>query len=891
MAKNQDSNGSFNPPKELYTVSVGKYVNLITKEVFYNEASIFDPKALVALGLLHEVEPQKSSAKFSEISSNSSTDTASALGISVEAEAQYNLTKVAGKYDFNLAKAKTTSSERLNVYMSYFFTDAHQRLDYGPARNTDIINALTDDVKIDYFSVINATNPVERFQKYKDFTSKYGTGCVTKVILASGSIGEVNMQFSSAASQTKMKQNAALSIKYQKSADFAAAISSLKEESEKHSNLTFGFETSNFPATSTTEDWLADMVKDVFSKIKDKDFKIDYPDTPVVKPEFKKIEPFTEKELNIRFTADAQTLLYKAKTSIEQKNFFGALALLLEAQKISIQKLPDDKKIRVDIEEELTSTKSEIHSKYGKLKILIYEDDAYKIASTPNLIEVYEFLQELFNQQEVKIPDAQSTLTKALSVYNDRLAFITQKVDEGDVDKDKIEPYINFLIFYKTVAKDKAVEIDALINRLKELTEQELNLFEEDHFEDAAERLRVKMKNMDGYSDLSLQEYDEKLRTEIKDFKTLQILEQVSKIEALALNNQLSFQEVNLPGEAVQKEPLTTTFLDSLNGQFCAIEVETMPWGKIFPDFTFNFKESLTGIFIAKLNIYYRTRLQFLEYLTFYQQMDDITKSIRGIYADCCDYLSSQIKTKIYDVDPLKNGSSYEKEFNEIVTNFIKKFNEDISPYPHWLSIYKTFYKNYKFFRSRRMGYTIKTELKNNQGESNLYFPVLSKLGIHNEKGKRVQTYKLSERTTAEGTNLATDYRCYPCIKFIEGQSKIVLFAYCANEWSSDFAFSKVLDFDRNENDINFYHARISIPIELKEKDFQLEIINKSNENVPGFIAQYLINDEGHFTPLDSSDENYNTINLSLISLNPKNIGEKKVLGSTLFHSADDWIV
>lgn len=866
----------FKPPESLDTIEIGQCVDMVTKIVKSEEASIFDPKALKKLALLEEKKAQMGEKKFSKVCTSNEMEVAKSIGFGIKGDIAYKSVRAAGEYSYNSGKARLTTGEMLRIYFSYVYSRAHMRLDYGPARKTDMISALRKDVKKAYFKIVQAKKIADKYAAYIEFLNTYGHGCITRVNYASGSSAQLTLGMQTIASKSESQHNGSFSISYRDSANLQASVALIKKENTKFSQLQIDYTMTNFPANTPTQKWMQEMETLVIEPIISKEFdQVKEPNIVAAEPKFKEIEPYSDDQMNSIYKSDIIGLMREASNAIIQEQFFGALALYDQALDIAQKHGLEETEIKEkrgecirDIKIDFNSYKEKVETKTVFLKLTVTK-----------MINIYDFFTLCKKVGTViKASTLQETIANNITRFEEFYNKIKQEILQKTVKTNDRLSYIKFLQFYKTVeGKTKSdTDINDKIQQLKDYNKlSAIGLdFTEAEYQHPDIKLRLALKKEDGFEAMELTTYLLKYVSEKRNFYTTYIIKEILRIESglSHLSDLFLSQETKLNKEEVLLESKETKKKVNLNDQYCATSCNYEPWHKILPGFDFAFEESLTGIYLGKINIFYLTRLQFGQYLSSYANYDENYEQFSSNYTKAC--------SELYDLlvrETKKTNVNFEDIYHQLIGTFYSKLKNSNHKPNTLLKIYKHFYDNYEYFRRSRLGYNLIISLDRNKE-----YIKKSSLNITDAQRQKVSTFQLSKTKS-----LINNYRCFPLICYVENGGNITTHitpvAFCETQFSPNITMAKVYT---KEVDYSYYYATMENPIVFNSRELDADIIKKTSGTDGFHIAQFLIDEDGNFAPRNT----YGNIEFSfnMLTLDPESTDQIK--GKPLFNIGIEWV-
>lgn len=200
---------------------------------------------------------------------------------------------------------------------------------------------------------------------------------------------------------------------------------------------------------------------------------------------------------------------------------------------------------------------------------------------------------------------------------------------------------------------------------------------------------------------------------EMKDnFSVTDLVDESNEIiKSRKRSQSLNLKSSNLFDESIKDsfEPSIVTndisVLQSEIGDYIPCGFRITPWEEIFPDLKLNFKPTLNSMFMAKLNMFYYTRLQFGQYLKFLSQLpyedikqDNMDFEVRSYFNICDTFLNTVIKDLSVE--------SFDKTQYEMIINSFDESLKNLEKNGKFTNrnIYNIFFNNYGFFENNAYG-------------------------------------------------------------------------------------------------------------------------------------------------------------------------------------------
>jgi hypothetical protein len=296
-----------------------------------------------------------------------------------------------------------------------------------------------------------------------------------------------------------------------------------------------------------------------------------------------------------------------------------------------------------------------------------------------------------------------------------------------------------------------------------------------------------------------------------------EIVESRKRSKSLNIDPRNSFNEILMLEDddsyPIEVSSIGGTLKSSFNselGDYIPCGFKITPWEEIFPELKLSMEPTLTAIYIAKVNIFYYTRLQFGQYLQFLSQLPFSVTQQKNLdvevsfYFLTCDKFLEQVTKDMYDT-PFD-----EKKYNMTIASFDEYLTrlEETGDFTN-RNIYKIFFENYKFFEDNAYGiipyldsfeyhYQINTSL----------YPIeivdgYRDMGSFLDAGIHNKTKKVLEEAV----------RLYPVIN---KDGSIYLAFYSRGSWETSLKVMNFIQFDMNNSSFG-----------IKLPEFKYNSINK----------------------------------------------------------------
>ena len=307
---------------------------------------------------------------------------------------------------------------------------------------------------------------------------------------------------------------------------------------------------------------------------------------------------------------------------------------------------------------------------------------------------------------------------------------------------------------------------------------------------DISEKLKKGIMEEDAFKG----SWDEYIAAQQKAYDNLHPSQVVGEVQAiLSQDNKVLVNSINAEHEVCSNAELENREVAESVwdlGGYIPYAYKVTPWSTLFPDlFKFELPTTFTSIFIAKLYIYYFTKLQFSSYLYFLVDVGGKICENDGIkfdaiaFSNACDDLLHKIQDKI-SVQAKITEDDYNtivKEFENYVHN-LDRFNSK--------TVYAIFFNMYDLFVEWAYGFI------SVDGKDKTYWAVdpRTRRQASNPLPKPFGLLSMMEDAVRE----------YPVIK-CEGEILLVHFSPGAQEWSYVNDIAQSLD-EKYEEPAGFFH-------------------------------------------------------------------------------------
>jgi len=224
------------------------------------------------------------------------------------------------------------------------------------------------------------------------------------------------------------------------------------------------------------------------------------------------------------------------------------------------------------------------------------------------------------------------------------------------------------------------------------------------------------VKKAEDYTSDDIEEYKkaqneliEKLKPEqvVKEAKNLPLLAPSSDIEHKAEVKSRRLGQARVRAATATTVGMSDTYKDIWNlGGYIPFAYEITPWKELFPALKFELPSSFTSINIAKIFMFYLTRLEFSQYLMFLNDVGPVLCENDQIRSDAANF--TQYCKNFLDVisNELKHSDNFsEKACNSLIQNFEQKLyakNDFFSK-----KVYRTFFDKYQLFADNPYGFVV----------------------------------------------------------------------------------------------------------------------------------------------------------------------------------------
>lgn len=241
---------------------------------------------------------------------------------------------------------------------------------------------------------------------------------------------------------------------------------------------------------------------------------------------------------------------------------------------------------------------------------------------------------------------------------------------------------------------------------------------------DISEELKNKIMEEDGFKG-TWEEYEEAQKKAYEELVPDKVAEEVLMLQR---NRATVSPDLKKPSAI---EPIEDKNTDSVEdddpwnlGGYIPFAFKITPWGELFPQLNeIKLPTTFTSIYIAKLYIYYFTKLQFSSYLYFLNDVggsickNDAIEIDAEIYKNACNEFLGIIQNKIKNCDTIN-----EDIYQELVYYFEDKVAE-LTPF-YSKKVYDVFYEKYDFFIENSYGFEVVYEERGYICEGNHDLPV-----------------------------------------------------------------------------------------------------------------------------------------------------------------------
>lgn len=225
--------------------------------------------------------------------------------------------------------------------------------------------------------------------------------------------------------------------------------------------------------------------------------------------------------------------------------------------------------------------------------------------------------------------------------------------------------------------------------------------------QDITDDLKNKIMEEDGFEG-TWEEYQKAQKKAYDDLDSNKIVKQASKIQSQRKSTTSDLRDCQPKSDANDERYTHIISGDPWDlGGYVPFAYKITPWSELFPELNdLKLPLTFTSIYIAKIYIFYLTRLQFAQYLNFLYDIGgevcgnnaiDIDASI--FYKICNDFLK-QVQNEINQKSCQKvNEQSYIKWVNDFDgrVNASTGFNS--------MDVYRTFFEKYEFFTGNPYGF------------------------------------------------------------------------------------------------------------------------------------------------------------------------------------------
>ncbi len=430
-------------PEEFRGVRLGRCFNSLIRELLLNQPS-FDLGKLRHENLLHFTPGR---AKLKIQANASSTDFAQESFFGTSTSAEVSAYGVKGSAGFHLSNAQksTSNSYEFNCYIHYVFTGQSMEILLGGPET--YYKCMMPNFKRHYDAIMNSETAQDYFNAYTSFLTTFGTGCVTKLYLASGSACKVSVTRSESgnAVQTKFGGSIGLGTPVggaSSATEWGTQMATADSEAVMHVDF------ESLPQDTATRDWAAKLSEKYMDKAisvmaqsserpsePDSNVKVEAPNIPKVetpkdekppKPKLGKGEKDKVSEVLIKKLMEEDKFLgsvedYKMAQAERLKALTPTNVAKEAREVIGQSKSVQTDGTKVDAEDVLMEmTKAEFHAKVVKSKENVWDLGGY----IPVGYEVTSW-QSLFPDLNMGLPPSMSRiwLAKLWTFYLTRLEF------------------------------------------------------------------------------------------------------------------------------------------------------------------------------------------------------------------------------------------------------------------------------------------------------------------------------------------------------------------------------------------------------------------------------------------------------------------------------------
>lgn len=248
---------------------------------------------------------------------------------------------VSAGFSMEQSNSEASTNDALNCYCSYIYEgQALQLIDNGVKA---LFNCMTEEFQERFTELINSSDSTDFFSKYLNFINTFGYGCVTKLMLTSGSAFTMTAKYSSASMANKSKYSASLGVGTPWGGGSVA--SSFASEVQKTDSQAFlELKGESLPENAPTNSWCNELMKSLLTQglgklSTDPGLISSYSGSPPKAPEIPKGEPTKKdppKGSGTDISKEVQEKLMK------DDGFKGRWEEYLSAQKDAFEKIKPD---------------------------------------------------------------------------------------------------------------------------------------------------------------------------------------------------------------------------------------------------------------------------------------------------------------------------------------------------------------------------------------------------------------------------------------------------------------------------------------------------------------------------------------------------------------------
>jgi hypothetical protein len=195
--------------------------------------------------------------KFVASSDNSSSENSSQWGMDVSAGGGAYGVKASAAYNMHKSYAHTTESKSMNAVISNKYIG--QFFQMQNSSEEVLFNCMSEDFKTGFKKIMAAQTADDKLAEYRKFINDFGTGCVTKLYLSSGSIANISIATDASADSNDANYGASLAV-HSAFVDVSGAASWANSCKTAGIKGTVNVTQISYPENTPTKEWVNALV-------------------------------------------------------------------------------------------------------------------------------------------------------------------------------------------------------------------------------------------------------------------------------------------------------------------------------------------------------------------------------------------------------------------------------------------------------------------------------------------------------------------------------------------------------------------------------------------------------------------------------------------------------